>query len=128
MTSRENPTHHNRANENAEIAKTGTKTEENDSAAHRCPTHPAAPRSVASIERDGPAEYLLPHHVAFVIYAASCGVFVLGGLQAVFETSLHRFVADLVDGESYCAAKAELDNLPARPPRSTRLICHRMAG
>jgi hypothetical protein len=42
----------------------------------------------------------LPHHLAFVIYAASCGVFVLGGLQAVFETSLHRFVADLVDGES----------------------------
>ena len=57
----------------------------------------------AGIERDGLAEYLLPHHLAFVIYAASRGDFVLGGLQAVFETSLHRFLADLVEGESRCA-------------------------
>ena len=46
----------------------------------------------AGIERDGLAEYLLPHHLAFVVYAASRGDFVLGGLQAVFETSLHRFL------------------------------------
>ena len=57
----------------------------------------------AGIERDGLAEYLLPHHLAFVVYAASRGDFVLGGLQAVFETSLHRFLADLVEGESRCA-------------------------
>ncbi len=57
----------------------------------------------AGIERDGLAEYLLPHHLAFVVYAASRGDFVLGGLQAVFETSLHRFLADLVGGESRCA-------------------------
>lgn len=57
----------------------------------------------AGIERDGLAEYLLPHHLAFVIYAASRGDFVLGGLQAVFETSLHRFLADLVQGETRCA-------------------------
>ncbi|PZF83939.1 hypothetical protein C1I92_10805 [Jiangella anatolica] len=57
----------------------------------------------AGIERDGLAEYLVPHHLAFVIYAASRGDFVLGGLQAVFETSLHRFLDDLVDGESRCA-------------------------
>lgn len=57
----------------------------------------------AGIERDGLAEYLLPHHLAFVVYAASRGDFVLGGLQAVFETSLHRFLDDLVDGESRCA-------------------------
>jgi hypothetical protein len=57
----------------------------------------------AGIERDGLAEYLLPHHLAFVIYAAARGDFVLGGLQAVFETSLHRFLADLVEGESRCA-------------------------
>jgi hypothetical protein len=57
----------------------------------------------AGIERDGLAEYLLPHHLSFVIYAASRGDFVLGGLQAVFETSLHRFLADLVEGESRCA-------------------------
>ena len=59
--------------------------------------------SFAGIERDGLAEYLLPHHLSFVIYAASRGNFVLGGLQAVFETSLHRFLQDLVEGESRCA-------------------------
>jgi len=57
----------------------------------------------AGIERDGLAEYLLPHHLGFIVYAASRGDFVLGGLQAVFETSLHRFLADFVSGESRCA-------------------------
>lgn len=57
----------------------------------------------AGIERDGLAEYLVPHHLGFVVYAASRGDFVLGGLQAVFETSLHRLLADLVSGESRCA-------------------------
>jgi len=59
--------------------------------------------SFAGIERDGLAEYLLPHHLSFVVYSASRGDFVLGGLQAVYETSLHRFLADLVEGESRCA-------------------------
>lgn len=57
----------------------------------------------AGIEHHGLAEYLLPHHLAFVVYAASRGDFVLGGLQAVYETLLHRFMADLVEGESRCA-------------------------
>jgi hypothetical protein len=57
----------------------------------------------AGIERDGLAEYLIPHHLAFVVYAASRGDFILGGLQAVFETSLNRFLDDLVGGESRCA-------------------------
>jgi hypothetical protein len=57
----------------------------------------------AGIERDALAEYLLPHHLGFVIYAASRGNFVLGGLQAVFETSLNRFLDDFVSGESRCA-------------------------
>ena len=57
----------------------------------------------AGIERDALAEYLLPHHLAFVIYAAARGEFVLGGLQAVFETSLNRFLDDFVSGESRCA-------------------------
>lgn len=57
----------------------------------------------AGIERDGLAEYLLPHHLGFIVYAASRGDFVLGGLQAVFETSLHRFLTDFVTGESRCA-------------------------
>lgn len=59
--------------------------------------------SFAGIERDGLAEYLLPHHLSFIVYAASRGDFVLGGLQAVYETSLHRFLDDLVEGESRCA-------------------------
>ena len=62
----------------------------------------------AGIERDGLAEYLLPHHLAFVVYAASRGDFVLGGLQAVFETSLNRFLDDFVAGESRCAARSRL--------------------
>jgi len=57
----------------------------------------------AGIERDGLAEYLLPHHLAFIVYAASRGDFVLGGLQAVFEQSLDRFLDDFVTGESRCA-------------------------
>jgi hypothetical protein len=57
----------------------------------------------AGIERDGLAEYLLPHHLCFVVYAASRGDFVLGGLQAVFETSLNRFLEDFLTAESRCA-------------------------
>jgi hypothetical protein len=57
----------------------------------------------AGIERDGLAEYLLPQHLCFVVYAASRGDFVLGGLQAVFEASLHRYLDDFVSGESRCA-------------------------
>jgi len=57
----------------------------------------------AGIERDGLAEYLVPHHLGFIIYAGSRGDFVLGGLQAVFETSLHRFLEDVVSGEWRCA-------------------------
>jgi len=57
----------------------------------------------AGIERDALAEYLLPHHLGFVVYAASRGEFVLGGLQAVYETCLNRFLDDFVSGESRCA-------------------------
>jgi hypothetical protein len=56
----------------------------------------------SGIERDALAEYLLPHSLGFIVYAASRGDFVLGGLQAVFETTLHRFMADLVEGETRC--------------------------
>src|SRR5206468_1933775 len=40
----------------------------------------------AGIERDALAEYLIPNHLAFIVYAAARGDFVLGGLQSVFET------------------------------------------
>jgi hypothetical protein len=56
----------------------------------------------AGIERDALAEYLVPHHLAFVIYAAARGGFVLGGLQGVFETTMHRFLEDFVNGEARC--------------------------
>ena len=56
----------------------------------------------AGIERDSLAEYLVPHHVSFVVYAAARGDFVLGGLQAVFETSLDRVLQDFVTGEIRC--------------------------
>lgn len=58
--------------------------------------------SFAGIERNSLAEYLLPHHLSFVVYAAARGEFVLGGLQAVFETTLHRFLEDFVTGEARC--------------------------
>jgi hypothetical protein len=67
--------------------------------AHRAIRRMAA---FAGIERDALAEYLVPHHLAFVVYAASRGDFILGGLQALFETDLHRFLDDLVAGESRC--------------------------
>ena len=57
----------------------------------------------AGIERDGLSEYLLPSHAAFVVYASSRGDFVLGGLQAVFETMLDSFLDDFVVGERRCA-------------------------
>jgi len=40
--------------------------------------------------------------LAYIVYAASRGDFVLGGLQAVFETRLHEVLDDIVNGESRC--------------------------
>jgi hypothetical protein len=57
----------------------------------------------SGIERDSLAEYLAPRHLSFIIYAAARGEFVLGGLQAVFETQLHRFIEDFLGGETRCA-------------------------
>ena len=58
--------------------------------------------SAAGIERDGLSEYLLPHHLSVIVYAGSRGDFVLGGLQSVFETSLHTVLNRFVYGESRC--------------------------
>jgi len=57
----------------------------------------------AGIDRDALAEYLAPLHLGFFIYAAARGDFVLGGLQAVFETELNNLVSVIVDGEHRCA-------------------------
>lgn len=56
----------------------------------------------AGIERESLSEYLLPHHLSLIVYAAARGDFVLGGLQTVFETCLHKFLEDLVYGEARC--------------------------
>lgn len=56
----------------------------------------------AGVERDGLAEYLLPHHLSLIVYASARGQFVLGALQAMFETSLNRLLEDFVHGEARC--------------------------
>ena len=58
--------------------------------------------AAAGTERDGLSEYLLPHHLSVIVYAASRGEFVLGGLQSVFETGLHTVLDLFVHGESRC--------------------------
>ena len=58
--------------------------------------------STAGIERDGLSEYLLPHHLSFIVYASSGGGFVLGGLQSLFETSLDKCLDAVVSGETRC--------------------------
>ncbi len=58
--------------------------------------------ATAGIERDGLSEYLLPHHLSVIVYAAARGEFVLGGLQSVFETGLDTLLNLLVHGESRC--------------------------
>jgi hypothetical protein len=53
----------------------------------------------AGIGRDALAEYLVPLHLGFFIYAGARGDFVLGGLQAVFETELDALITAAVEGE-----------------------------
>jgi hypothetical protein len=56
----------------------------------------------AGIERNSLSEFLVPFHLGFFVYAATRGDFVLGGLQAVFETDLHLLVSDFVRSEHRC--------------------------
>jgi hypothetical protein len=56
----------------------------------------------AGVERDGLAEYLLPNLLSVVVYASARGQFVLGALQAMFETSLNRLLDECVQGEGRC--------------------------
>ncbi|WP_181303750.1 hypothetical protein [Rhodanobacter sp. PCA2] len=57
----------------------------------------------AGIERNTLSEMLVPSHLGFYIYAAAKGDFVLGGLQAVFESDLDTFLRALVNDEHRCA-------------------------
>jgi hypothetical protein len=57
----------------------------------------------AGIDRNALSELLVPMHLGFFIYAAAKGDFVLGGLQAVFETELHRLLDAAMFDEHRCA-------------------------
>lgn len=56
----------------------------------------------AGVERESLAEYLLPHHLSVIVYTSARGQFVLGALQAMFETSLGGLLKDVVHGEARC--------------------------
>ena len=56
----------------------------------------------AGIDRNGLSELLIPSHGAFFLFASSRGDFVLGGLQAVFETELEELLNDFVSAEHRC--------------------------
>lgn len=57
----------------------------------------------AGIDRNALSELLVPLHMGFFVYAAARGDFVLGGLQAVFESELHRLLEGIVLDERRCA-------------------------
>ena len=59
--------------------------------------------SFSGIDRDSLSEYLIPEHLAFAIYAAASGDFVLGGLQALFEHDLADAIDEVAKGEHRCA-------------------------
>jgi hypothetical protein len=56
----------------------------------------------SGIERSSLSEFLVPQHCGFFIYAAMRGDFVLGGLQAVFETELDGFLNELAGADLRC--------------------------
>lgn len=57
----------------------------------------------AGIERSALSEVVLPTVFSFFVYAAARGDFVLGGLQALFESDLHHLLDGMVDDEHRCA-------------------------
>jgi hypothetical protein len=57
----------------------------------------------AGIDRNALSEMIVPHHLGFFVYAAARGDFVLGGLQAVFETELHHLLREVASGDHRCA-------------------------
>ncbi|SBW24439.1 hypothetical protein FDG2_4158 [Candidatus Protofrankia californiensis] len=56
----------------------------------------------SGIERDALSEYLVPGHLSFFVYASARGDFVLGGMQAVFESNLDDLLDAFVDAEHRC--------------------------
>lgn len=57
----------------------------------------------AGIERTALSELLVPTHLGFFVFAAARGDFVLGGLQALYETELDRVLREIRRAEHRCA-------------------------
>ncbi len=57
----------------------------------------------AGIERSALSELLVPLHLGVFVYAAARGDFVLGGMQALFETELEALLGRMLDDEHRCA-------------------------
>ncbi|MBL1141443.1 MAG: hypothetical protein HND53_05355 [Proteobacteria bacterium] len=56
----------------------------------------------SGIDQNALSELLVPSHLGFFVYAVGRGDFVLGGLQALFESELDNLLNDLVNGEHRC--------------------------
>ena len=57
----------------------------------------------AGIDRSSLCELILPFVLGFFIYAPAKGDFVLGGLQALYETDLHNLLNELILDDQRCA-------------------------
>ena len=57
----------------------------------------------AGVDRNALSEFLVPIHLGFFVFAAARGGFVLGGLQALFETELDLLLDEVVFSEHRCA-------------------------
>jgi voltage-gated potassium channel Kch len=68
--------------------------------AHRVIRHAAVH---AGLDRASLSEFLVPLHLGFFAFAAARGGFVLGGMQALFETSLHELLDETTFSEHRCA-------------------------
>ena len=58
---------------------------------------------LAGLDRNSLSEFLVPLHLGFFIFAAARGGFVLGGLQAMFESEMEQLLDGVVYGEHRCA-------------------------
>ncbi|WP_240225048.1 hypothetical protein [Rheinheimera hassiensis] len=56
----------------------------------------------SGIDRNSLSELIVPLHLGFFVYASARGDFVLGGLQAMFESGLNQFLNAVVFDEHRC--------------------------
>jgi len=56
----------------------------------------------SGVERSALSEFVVAQHCSFFVYASARGDFVLGGLQAVFETGLDLLLKDLASADLRC--------------------------